>query len=390
MSDRRSAGAEVALGGRSRFLFTLQLAAASVLPLTYRTEGDVRPKRLRYSTPAVLLFGGLVGSGLNIFGALVLYEVVGMHAAAAIFASTLLNELFHYVYYHLVFFNQEIRNRLPLAAQVPLYGVVAAGASGLFSTFHFVAGFGFVAAAVTVIATLSLVNLVAVRLSTFASAELAQIEYQELDGTFYDDQTDPDKVNWFRAWFHRSRFDRLRSFVEEHYAPGQTIADLGCGNCRWNTNKLDVTGVDVNENMMRWAQKTGRLSSYIVSGDLADTTLPDKSFDIVVMSETLEHLLELEEVLREVRRILKDDGVFLITVPNDYFLSPFFVLFNVNCLYQGFVRGSAYHRYRCGHVNHFSRRTLEALLAENGFDVRRTSVVNRLTLYIAAGKLTDR
>jgi SAM-dependent methyltransferase len=203
---------------------------------------------------------------------------------------------------------------------------------------------------------------------------------------FYDDQTDAEKVNPIRAWFHASRFKNLTRFVASRYQPGMAIADLGCGNCAWNVDGLPVTGVDVNEPMMRFAKQHGRLVDYRITDDLSRTGLPDGSFDLVVMSETLEHLLNLEETIPEVRRILKPDGTFLITVPYDFFLGPFFVMFNVNCLWQGYVRGSIYHRYRCGHVNHFTKARLRAELAAGGFRLASVKVVNGLTLYAAAVK----
>ncbi|HEV3026650.1 MAG TPA: methyltransferase domain-containing protein, partial [Planctomycetota bacterium] len=114
--------------------------------------------------------------------------------------------------------------------------------------------------------------------------------------------------------------------------------------------------------------------------------LPEAAFDLVVMSETLEHLLPLGAVLAEVRRVLKPQGVFLITVPYDFFLSPFFILFNLHCVFQGYVRGSRYHKYRCGHINHFNKRRLRRLLEEHGFRMTRVFVVNGMTLYAAAEK----
>jgi SAM-dependent methyltransferase len=140
--------------------------------------------------------------------------------------------------------------------------------------------------------------------------------------------------------------------------------------------------------MLRWAKQHNRLIDYRITADLSRTGLADKSMDIVVMSETLEHLLNLEETIREVRRILKDDGVFLITVPYDFFLGPFFVLFNVNCLWQGYVRGSAYHRYRCGHVNHFTKRRLRDELSAGGFQLEKLFVVNGMSLYASARRRT--
>jgi SAM-dependent methyltransferase len=340
------------------------------------------PHRLRYSAVFVFLFGGVLGSGINFAVTLALYFYAGLNPWASFFLGTLSNELFHHIYYHVVYVNQEIRLRTTLPLQLSLYIIVAAAAAGcLWVVGHFM---GFVGAVVISLVILAVLNTVINRISTFSSSELAMVEYAGMGETFYDDQTDPKKVNWFRAWFHRSRYRRLTEFADAYYKPGMKIADLGCGNCWWNIRGYPVVGVDVNENMLRWAKQHGRLAEYHISGDLSQTGLPDKSVDIVIMSETLEHLLNLEQTLIEVRRILRNGGTFLITVPYDFFLGPFFILFNVNCLWQGYVRGSIYHRYRCGHVNHFTRKRLVHLLNANGFKLHDLFVVNGMSLYAAA------
>jgi len=262
-----------------------------------------------------------------------------------------------------------------LLAIIPLYGLLHAGCAMWL-------------AVILSIVILSVFNVVFVRMSSFASSHMAEIEYKDIGESFYDDQTDAKKVGWFRAWFHSTRHKLLTDFVAKYYRPGMTVADLGCGNCWWNTSHLPVTGVDVNEKMMQWAMRHDRLVDYRIAADLANTGLPDHAFDLVVMSETLEHIFNLPEVITEVRRILKPDGRFLITVPYDLFLGPFFILFNVNCLYQGYVKGSMYHRFRCGHINHFTKARLRQKLTENGFELERLSVPNRLTLYAVAKPAT--
>ena len=259
-------------------------------------------------------------------------------------------------------------------------------ATGPLWLLHGVLGVRFLPAVLLCIAILALANSLLVRLSTFGSARLAEVEYREMNESFYDDQTDSTKVSRFRAWYHLSRYRRLTRFVGEHFKPGMAVADLGCGNCWWNTERLPVTGVDINEPMLAWAKRNGRLTDYRVCADLSDPGLPTEGFDLIVMSEVLEHLLNVPEVLATVRRMLKDDGTFLLTVPYDFFLGPFFVLFNLNCLYRGYVRGSEYHKYRCGHVNHFTKTRLGRALAENGFEMQRMFVVNGLLLYATARK----
>jgi len=77
------------------------------------------------------------------------------------------------------------------------------------------------------------------------------------------------------------------------------------------------------------------------------TPFPDGHFDGVVLNEVLEHLFHDLDALIEVRRILKDDGVLVVTVP---YLSI----------------GQDLPEF---HVRVQTRRTLQRLLGEAGFVV---------------------
>lgn len=343
--------------------------------------------RLAFPIARIFLLGGIAGSGLNALTILLLHLWAGASIAASFFAGTLLNLTFHHLYYHLIFLNREITLRTPLWLQGILYLLIAAGAGAAGWSLHDAAGLPLWLTIVLILGTMAITNAVVNRISTFSSAQLAEVEYAGVDEKFYQHQTSTKNVNFIRAWFHNSRFRKLHAFVAEHYRPGMTVADLGCGNCLWNMDKLPVTGVDVNPHMLNWAKSNGYITDYRVSADLSQTGLPRSAFDIVVMSETLEHLLNLDQTLQQVHALLKDDGRFLITVPYDFFLGPFFIMFNVNCLYQGYVNGSRYHLYRCGHVNHFTRSRLKAALASAGLQLTSVRVVNGLSLFAVAQKI---
>ena len=139
--------------------------------------------------------------------------------------------------------------------------------------------------------------------------------------------------------------------------------------------------------MLRRAYQNNRLVDYHVTKNLSQSRLPSDSIDMIIMSETLEHLANIEEVLSEVKRVLKDEGTFIITVPYDLFMGPFFLLFNLNCLYMGYIRGSIYHRFRCGHINHFTKRRLVKVLDKNGFSVNKMFIANGLLIYAAVNKI---
>jgi len=340
--------------------------------------------RLRHPDILVFLLGGVLGLIVNMAASVLLYRYAGINPLVSFFIGTLLNEAFHHVYYKVVYVNEEVRFKTPLGLHLLMYWVVALAGAGVLAVFLGPLQWPFETSVLAVIVLLSLANSLIIRVSTFSSAKLAEVEYCDMNESYYDDMTDETKVSKFRAWYHRSRYVKLTRFVMSHYKPGMKVADLGCGNCHWNTERVPVIGVDINEKMLKWAKKNGRLKDYKVSGDLAKTGLPTHSQDIVIISEVLEHLVEHKPVLEEVKRILKPGGTFLVTVPYDFFLGPFFILYNINCLYMGYVKGSVYHKYRCGHINHFTKGRLRGVLEKNGFTLNELHVVNGLLLYGAA------
>ena len=207
--------------------------------------------------------------------------------------------------------------------------------------------------------------------------------YRQLGGEFYDEQT--KSINPLRAWFHTSRHRLVGRCVMRNYKKGMKIADFGCGNCVWNTKGLNVTGIDINEEMMKHAKKMGRISEYCIC-DLNATPLKGNSMDIVVISETLEHIPDYMKTIAEVRRVLKKGGVVIATVPYDTNLSLWKPLFAVQCFIQGTVKGDPYYKKQCGHINHFSPSSIRKGFERAGFSVERQFDNKRFTIFTIARK----
>ncbi len=98
------------------------------------------------------------------------------------------------------------------------------------------------------------------------------------------------------------------------------ILDVGCcrgGLRKYINQELDYYGVDVLDN---------NFENYIRI-DLNGKMLPFKSktFDAVNCSDVLEHLFYPLEMLKEIKRVVKDDGVVLISLPNDKGLNRIFL-----------------------------------------------------------------
>ena len=77
----------------------------------------------------------------------------------------------------------------------------------------------------------------------------------------------------------------------------------------------NVVGVDVSEYACDYAKKNFKLN--VKCGKLEDLRLKDKSFDIITMWDLIEHVPDPKVFLKEVNRILKDDGIIYLLTIND-------------------------------------------------------------------------
>lgn len=108
-----------------------------------------------------------------------------------------------------------------------------------------------------------------------------------------------------------------RFFIERIKA-GEKVLDIGCGNGSVTFSLAEagaiVTGIDINESLIQSARhhyKRANLS--FIVGD-ATKALPDGCFDVVVLSNVLEHIDDRQQFLMTVCEKVRPKR-FLIRVP---------------------------------------------------------------------------
>jgi SAM-dependent methyltransferase len=146
--------------------------------------------------------------------------------------------------------------------------------------------------------------------------------------------------------------------LEHRLFAGETlerpILDIGCGDGHYAAAAFPG-GLDVGLDITHEIVAEGRRNGPYGHADVADgTRLPyaDAAFRTVVSNCVIEHIPDIEGLVREVARVLTPGGRFLFDVPSEHFTAS---LFTVSLLRRlGLVRLAAgYGRWWNGRAAHF-------------------------------------
>jgi ubiquinone/menaquinone biosynthesis C-methylase UbiE len=109
---------------------------------------------------------------------------------------------------------------------------------------------------------------------------------------------------------------------------GGPVLDLGCGEGMFSSTifgrgKMDV-GLDIFKDDI---VKAKRLNSYkaLIVADARALPFRCESFNVLFSNCVIEHIPRVDEVLSEVSRVLKSNGIFIFTVPSSSFSEYLFV-----------------------------------------------------------------
>ncbi len=122
---------------------------------------------------------------------------------------------------------------------------------------------------------------------------------------------------------HLDRYQFALGFLKG----GEVVLDAACGSGYGSQilakKAKKVFGVDASDHAVAFAQKTYTENN--LSFEVADLNkplnVPDNSCDVIVSFETLEHVYSQENMLSEFRRVLKPNGLLLISTPDKDLIS---------------------------------------------------------------------
>lgn len=116
---------------------------------------------------------------------------------------------------------------------------------------------------------------------------------------------------------HKHRYEFLSGIVK-----GKQVVDIACGE-GYGSHILsgtaaNVVGVDISDDAVKFAKEkySGVNNLSFIQGSVTNIPVESNTVDIMVSFETIEHIHEHDEMLSESKRILKDDGLLIISTPD--------------------------------------------------------------------------
>lgn len=150
------------------------------------------------------------------------------------------------------------------------------------------------------------------------------------------------------------------NLLKKYKKVGKSL-DIGCGTggfvMAMLQNGFDAWGIEPNSEAGNFTDNC--LTQRIFYKELKDCHFLEKTFDIITCFQSLEHIYDLNELLSGVRRVLKDDGLLYICVPDTNFFE--FKMFG----------GYSYNLEVPRHLYFFTKRSVNDLLLRNGLMVER-------------------
>ena len=161
-------------------------------------------------------------------------------------------------------------------------------------------------------------------------------------------------------------FDFRLSLIEKYRKSGKFL-DVGCATGEFllkaRERGFETMGVEISGYAADIGVKKYGLN--IIKGILPDANLPPSSFEVITAGDILEHTPDPKAFLFEIRRLLKDDGILYLAVPN--FASAHYMTMSQ----VGKLNNRNYFILP-QHLYQFTPATLKRLLRDSGLDVVET------------------
>jgi SAM-dependent methyltransferase len=169
----------------------------------------------------------------------------------------------------------------------------------------------------------------------------------------FNPETETQKQNIFKSY--------LRSFqsLTGSSVKDKAVLDVGCFNGFSLSAIKEYGGVPFGVELQKEAamEAASRFPGHVLQGDALDFVKFERTFDVITMSDVIEHLVDPFDVISKLRQGLNKGGYLILTTPNTG---------SFMCRLLGKVWPSYTPIH---HINIFNEKNLAEMLQQRGFEV---------------------
>lgn len=155
--------------------------------------------------------------------------------------------------------------------------------------------------------------------------------------------------------------------------PNDRILEIGCGIgsivSELSGHSYDITGTDISTQAINYGLKKYNNIKLLIQ-PTENLQFEDHSFDVVLSFDLFEHIAKVDRHISEVRRVLKEDGLYLLQTPNKY----------SNVIFETMYHKSL--KWRRAHPSLHTPAQLKRRFSKHGFQTEfvKMNPVNEFTL----------
>jgi len=174
-----------------------------------------------------------------------------------------------------------------------------------------------------------------------------------------------------RIW-HHERYNITASLMESV----DSTLEVGCGTGRMFFGHPNHIGVDLDFRKIRFLQQ---FNYSVINADATALPFANESFQQVICQEVIEHSPDASEILKELRRVLKFEGILVLSTP-DYSKNSFWP--PIEKIYAKIMPNA----YAEEHITHYTEDSLCSELENIGMKVITVKKAFKSILHVKAVK----
>jgi len=163
---------------------------------------------------------------------------------------------------------------------------------------------------------------------------------------------------------------RLLETLQQHLNLGDKVLDLGCGGGQFTwmlqESGYDAYGMDISTNAIEMARDNHPNISYKILNTDGSIPADNFAYNTVWTTEVIEHVLDVHGFLSEINRVLKPNGLLILTTPYHGRLKNFMITL---------LKFDRHFDPEGSHIRYFDRKGLNRCLRKTGFSLHRTCLM---------------